>query len=210
MGAVDLLRRARNAVRRAAKRAALKRRSRIPPVKIVIGSASIAVRGWTLTDIEQLNVLDEHDWSAYFAPDSVDAILAEHVWEHLTAEEGARAAANCWRYLKAGARLRVAVPDGCHPDEQYREWVRPGGSGSGADDHKVLYTWRSLQELFEKAGFETRLLEYFDEQGRFHAQDWDPDDGMVRRSARYDERNRDGTLRYTSIIIDAVKSESTT
>lgn len=50
-----------------------------------------------------------------------------------------------------------------------------------------------------------QLLEYFDENGMFHAQNWDMSDGYVRRSIRYDNRNSDGKPVYTSLIIDAVK-----
>jgi predicted SAM-dependent methyltransferase len=49
------------------------------------------------------------------------------------------------------------------------------------------------------------MLEHFDEQGVFHATEWDPLEGMIERSARFDDRNKNGTLAYTSIIIDAIK-----
>jgi predicted SAM-dependent methyltransferase len=163
--------------------------------------------GWIATDVGQLNILVERDWDRYFRADSIEAILAEHVWEHLTKDEATTAAGLCFRYLKAGGWLRIAVPDGFHPDPAYLATVRPGGSGPGAKDHKVLYNIRSLTALLETSGFQTRALEYFDERGHFHAHDWKPEDGMVRRSARFDHRNRGGELRYTSIIVDAVKPE---
>lgn len=183
----------------------LKRQARKRPLRIVLGSGEVPVPGWVLTDIDQLNVLQAGDWEAYFSADSVDAILAEHVWEHFSAEDAVTAAGLCWKYLCPGGRLRVAVPDGYHPDEDYRAAVAPGGSGPGAMDHQVLYTWITLRTVFERAGFEVALLEYFDEQGRFHAAAWDPEDGKIRRSARFDPRNRQGVLRYTSIILDAIK-----
>jgi predicted SAM-dependent methyltransferase len=161
--------------------------------------------GWIATDVNQLNILVERDWDRYFRVNSIEAILAEHVWEHLTQDEAATAAGLCLRYLKASGWLRIAVPDGFHPDPAYLAAVRPGGSGPGAKDHKVLYNIRSLTELLEAAGFQTRALEYFDERGQFHAHDWNPENGMVRRSARFDQRNQGGELRYTSIIVDAVK-----
>lgn len=141
----------------------------------------------------------------YFQKDSVDRILGEHVWEHLTLEDGAVAAATCFTFLKKGGRLRVAVPDGFHPDENYIEFVKPGGLGAGADDHKVLYNYQTFSRIFEQAGFRVELLEYFDENGIFHAQNWDMSDGYIHRSIRYDSRNSDGKPVYTSLIIDAVK-----
>lgn len=203
---LDGLRNVRDTVRRMRKRAALRRQSRRSrPLRIVIGWGGVPVEGWILTDIEQLNILNERDWRTYFSPGSIDSILAEHIWEHLTIADGVRAAELCRMFLREGGRLRVAVPDGCHPSLEYRESARPGGHGLGADDHKVLYTWQTLRDVFERAGFRTRFLEYFDEHGVFHATDWNPADGVVRRSERFDPRNRDGKKNYTSIILDAVK-----
>ena len=177
------------------------------PLKIVLGSSRVHVGDWLLTDMDQLDITVERDWKRYFTPDSVDAILAEHVWEHLTPDQAAAAARHCFAYLRPGGRLRVAVPDGLHPDPEYIDAVRPMGSAEGSDDHKVLYTCDSLNSLLEAAGFQTRVLECFDSRGQFVSVDWDPKDGMVRRSARFDPRNEDGVLRYTSIIIDALKPE---
>jgi predicted SAM-dependent methyltransferase len=81
--------------------------------------------------------------------------------------------------------------------------VKINGSGCGAKDHKVLYTYKSLKRLFETAGFKVTLQECFDDAGEFHQTDWSPADGKIRRSKRFDERNKDGALNYTSIILDA-------
>jgi predicted SAM-dependent methyltransferase len=173
--------------------------------RIVVGSSGIFEPGWIPTEIEVLNLLRPADWKKFVSENSLAAILSEHVWEHLTTEEGAVAANTCLTYLRPGGYLRLAVPDGFNPDPDYREWVRPGGSGPGANDHKTLYTHESLGRLLSNAGFQVELLEYFDVAGQFHFTDWDPADGMIHRSRRFDERNHDGQLRYTSLIIDAVK-----
>jgi predicted SAM-dependent methyltransferase len=131
--------------------------------------------------------------------------LAEHVWEHLTEKEAYQAAKNCFLFLKPSGYIRVAVPDGYHPSLDYIKAVEPGGSGLGSDDHKVLYNYRTLAHILESADFEVKLLEYFDEEGKFHIEDWHDDDGLITRSSKYDERNIDGRLNYTSIIIDAFK-----
>jgi predicted SAM-dependent methyltransferase len=177
----------------------------LSPRRFVLGASSTFEKGWIPTEVEALDILREEDWRRFFQPGSIDALLAEHVWEHLTGEEALLGAELCYRYIKPGGYLRVAVPDGNHPDPQYIEWVKPGGSGAGADDHKILYTYRSLGKLFERAGFEVRLLEYFDERGKFHYREWSPDQGLVHRSKRFDKRNRGGRLAYTSVILDAVK-----
>jgi len=78
-----------------------------------------------------------------------------------------------------------------------------------ADDHRVLYNHRSFADLFVAAGFEVSLLEYHDDRGVFHAVDWDPADGLVRRSRRFDDRRRPGGFTYTSLILDARKPAGT-
>jgi len=175
------------------------------PLNVVIGASDVYQKGWVGTDISHLNLLVQRDWETYFTENSIDALLAEHVWEHLEAEDAYVAAKNCYRYLKPGSALRVAVPDGFHPSPEYVNQVRPGGSGLGADDHRVLYNYRTLTDVFTRAGFSVDLLEYFDETGSFHQKPWDPEKGLILRSRRYDERNKDGKLKYTSLIIDAAK-----
>jgi predicted SAM-dependent methyltransferase len=176
-----------------------------PSVRIVVGSSGIFTPGWIPTEIEYLNLLRPSDWQLFFSPGSLEAVLAEHVWEHLTPAEGATAAKICFDYLRPGGRLRLAIPDGFNPDPDYREWVRPGGTGAGANDHKVLYTHETLGRLLTEVGFKVELLEYFDIAGKFHFTDWDPADGMIHRSRRFDERNSNGRLGYTSLVVDAYK-----
>jgi len=173
--------------------------------RIVIGSSGTAPEGWVSTDREVLDLVREDSWLRYFGFDSLDAILAEHVWEHLSADDAVRSARTCYRFLKPGGYLRAAVPDGLHPDPAYVEQVRPGGCGPGADDHKVLYDYASFSKVFALAGFSVRLYEYFDRNGEFRFADWNPADGLIRRSMRFDERNSPQHLAYTSIVVDAIK-----
>ena len=175
-------------------------------LKLVVGAERVFDGGWIPTDIEYLNFLNKCHWKRYFKKNSIDAILAEHVWEHLTIEDGLMAAKQCFQYLKPGGYLRVAVPDGYHPDPEYIEWIKPGGVGSYSYDHQVLYNYKTFRDVFEKAGFKVNLLEYFDQEGKFHFIEWDPLEGTIHRSRRFDDRNKDGNLRYTSIILDAYKN----
>jgi predicted SAM-dependent methyltransferase len=173
--------------------------------KIIIGSAGISRPGWLATDKDTLDIVDRKSFLRYWEPGSIDTFMAEHVWEHLTEEEAIHANANCYEFLRPGGRLRIAVPDGFHPNPVYIDYVRPGGTGAGADDHKVLYNYQSLNEQLEKQGFSVNLLEYWDELGQFHFKEWTSEDGHIVRSKRYDPRNQDGSLTYTSLIVDAVK-----
>jgi predicted SAM-dependent methyltransferase len=179
------------------------------PRRIVIGSSGWFDFGWIPTEQHFLDLTKPADWARHFPPNSLDAMLAEHVWEHLTADEAHSAVKTCFTYLKPGGYLRIAVPDGHHPSPTYLEWVRVGGAWGGQlnNDHKVLYTYKTLVALFENAGFRVELYEYFDEAGAFHYREWDPRQGKIRRSKRFDKLNRDGSLTYTSIVLDAFKPQ---
>jgi predicted SAM-dependent methyltransferase len=184
-----------------------------PVKRIIAGANDTQFDGWLPTNRDILDLLVESDWATYLKPNSLDAILAEHVWEHLSKNEAVVAATNCFRFLKPGGYLRVAVPDGLHPAPDYIEWVRPGGNGPGSDDHKVLYTYDTFRKVFTSAGFDVSLCEYYDEHGEFHSIDWDPTEGMIRRSRRFDKVTFDrsksgGDFDFTSIILDARKSTS--
>ena len=80
--------------------------------------------------------------SAYIAgrKNSISNILAEHVFEHLDFQQGVIAINNCYEYLEVGGSIRIAVPDGNFPNEDYIKYVKPNGTGLGAMDHKILYT----------------------------------------------------------------------
>jgi len=174
-------------------------------LKIVIGAGGEHEKGWVPTDIDFLNLLRESDWNRFFKPGSIEMMVAEHVWEHLTLEESLLALRNCFAYLRPGGHLRIAVPDGNHPNADYIEMVKPGGYGYGSHDHKVLYSISSLSELLEKVGFKAKGLEYFDENHNFVFAEWDPSDGKIRRSKRFDPRNSANEIIYSSLIVDAIK-----
>jgi predicted SAM-dependent methyltransferase len=176
------------------------------PIRVVVGSAGIKDKQWITTNMQYLNLLDDSHWRRAFRDHPVDAILAEHVWEHLTVDEGRRAAVQCFKYLRPGGYVRVAVPDGNHPDPEYIRWVDVGGVGPGASDHKVLYTYDSLRDVFAGAGFAVNLLEYYDEFGQFHAVPWDQARGHIHRCRARGEQSINGRpVNYTSIILDATK-----
>lgn len=174
-------------------------------IRLNLGAGGTILSGWIGTEIYSLNITRWADWENLLSGRLTDALLAEHVWEHLTDEQTALANRNCFTFLRPGGHLRLAVPDGLHPDASYREHVRPGGTGPGADDHKVLYDYRLMSARLEATGFRVRLLEYWDEQGKFHAAAWDSCDGHIARSRHHDERNQGGKLAYTSLIVDAIK-----
>lgn len=160
---------------------------------------------WFSCDIDILDITKKENWKYLLGKRKISNLFAEHVWEHLTDEDTISANSNCYEFLQKGGKLRLAVPDGYHPDASYIDYVKPGGHGAGADDHKILYTYKSMSERLEKIGFTVVLLEYWDENGKFHSKSWSEEDGKVRRSQYNDNRNSSGVLKYTSLIVDAIK-----
>ena len=176
------------------------------PVKLIIGAGSQMYPGWIPTQKEDLNLLNRQDWVASFSQRKVDMFLCEHVWEHLTLEEAKSAAALCYEFLKPGGSLRVAVPDANFPDADYQRMVHADvPPGHPAEDHKTAYTYHNFVDVFSEAGFEVDLLEYCDDEGRFHYNQWDIERGLIYRSLMFDHRNRDGSLGFVSLIVDAIK-----
>lgn len=175
-------------------------------LQIIIGSAKTKYENWLATNIECLNILKVSSFESLLGEKQVDRFLAEHVFEHIRYDDAIVGLKNCNRFMKPGGTIRIAVPDGFHPNPDYIDMVKPGGYGWGSDDHKLLYTYKSLSRLLEEAGFKVRLLEYYDEAGEFHYNDWKSEDGHVMRSMRYDKRFHE-PLGYSSLIIDGIKSE---
>ncbi len=184
-----------------------------PSLKVVIGSGGVFEKGWVPTNMETINATVEADWLKYFKPNSIDIVMGEHVWEHLSPADSATTARIIYKFLKPNGRLRIAVPDGLHPDPKYIKRVDIETNPERIhlpEAHKVLYTYKTITSLFESIGFKVNLLEYYDEKGEFHATNWDPADGKIYRSKRFKFERKDvsilGMPNYTSLIVDAVKS----
>ncbi len=173
-------------------------------IYLVLGAGPTEYKKWFSTDINTLDVTKEEDYQKYFKSKKIKKILAEHVLEHLTTDEIMKMNRNIYKYSDDDVNIRIAVPDGFHSDSNYINTVKPGGSGEGAEDHKHLFDYRSLSQIFEETGFEPILIEYWDENGEFHS-NYDDDNGFVKRSFKNDKRNADGKPHYTSLIIDFKK-----
>lgn len=177
-------------------------------MKVIIGAGKTDILGWMATQESDLNILNEKDWLKHFKFESIDVLLAEHVWEHLTFEEGVQAALNCYKFLKPGGYIRSAVPDINFDNAWYQNMVQVGGPGPEdhpASSHKIVYDYSRFAQVYERAGFKVNLLEYCDVDKKFHYNYWNPDDGMIGRSYRYDSRNSTNKLGMVSIILDAKK-----
>jgi predicted SAM-dependent methyltransferase len=171
-------------------------------MKLVIGAASTRYDGWVMTDLPVLDALRAADWRRIFRRGSIDRILAEHVIEHWSADQFRLFLRLVRPFLSEQGFMRIAVPDGFHPDVAYINHVKPGGTGPGADDHKVLYDYVSMTRILSEQQYGFELLEYFDERHQFHRCPWDAGDGFIQRSVDHDDRNRERPLSYTSLILD--------
>ncbi|PLT28117.1 class I SAM-dependent methyltransferase [Peribacillus deserti] len=178
-------------------------------IKVVIGAGEYNNNpGWLHTQEDELNLLNLTTWDEKFDENSITAILAEHVWEHLTYEEGIAAAQHCYKFLKPSGYIRCAVPDGFFRNDEYQKIVKVGGPGPKdhpAASHKIVHNYKILSAMFESAGYEVRLLEYCDEEGNFHTSEWDGNEGVIFRSKRFDPRNQGETPVFPSLIVDAIK-----
>lgn len=173
-------------------------------LNIIIGAHNTNYENWLPTNIENLNLLDQAAFQNLFEEKKASRFLAEHVFEHITYDDAFIALKNCYQYMKKGGTIRIAVPDGFHPNPDYINMVKPGGTGEGAHDHKLLYDYKKLSKVLEDAGFKAIPLEYYDEQGHFHFSEWDSKDGHVHRSKRYDKRFNE-PIGYSSLIVDGIK-----
>lgn len=104
-----------------------------------------------------------------FAGDSVDHIYSSHMFEHLTWEQSLVVAKECFRVLRPGGVLRIAVPDlrtmieryqrdssdnasqgfvaSLHLRGTWRDILHPGAN------HAQMFDARSLLHLLRQAGF---------------------------------------------------------
>ncbi len=129
-------------------------------LRIIIGAGDQRYPGWTDTQKEDLDLLQPASWTARYRAGTIDALLCEHVWEHLTEAEGRAAARVCFEFLRPGGYLRVAVPDRNFPNPEYQRGVQVGGPGAmdhPAADHKIVYDYRFLADVLEGAGFEVDI-----------------------------------------------------
>lgn len=176
-------------------------------LRIIVGAGPVTQLGFIALQESDLDITKPEQWAQLFEPNSIDAIVAEHVFEHLTLNEGYQAMRNCYQYLKSGGTLRIAVPDGFHPDDKYIAWVMPG-TGYNGDDHKVLFDYQILASMMRQAGFFLDYKEFWNERGEFYSEPMGVERGEMRRTSQDLWAKflsvRVGAI-YTSLVIDGIK-----
>lgn len=92
----------------------------------------------------------------HFSDNSVNFILANHVFEHLTVSEGIKLLKDCYSILKSGGSIVITVPDYTKTpknDCELESKIILGDVSSQYGRHKSLYSILQLQDIFQKAGF---------------------------------------------------------
>lgn len=83
--------------------------------KLQIGCGDNILEGWLNTDLNSLKKLNVAHLDAGktfpFADNTFDFIFSEHIFEHLTFEQGLIMLSESYRTLKTGGFFRIAVPD---------------------------------------------------------------------------------------------------
>ena len=177
-------------------------------LKIIVGAAESHQKDWFSTNEQWLDITKEIDWTRLFRDKMIlTHVVAEHVFEHLTPNETHKALCNICRHLNDGGRIRIAVPDGYNPSEEYIEHVRVGGRGDDAADHKQLMDQDSLKKYLMDAGLSSiEVVEGHDKDGFLTSNSWSSENGYIRRS-RQNEDSVDWGFpdASTSLIVDAWK-----
>lgn len=122
-----------------------------------------------------------HDLGCFpwpFADGSADALIASHILEHFTKAEGRAFLRQCYRILKPGGFLAIAVPDmdrfidakltGNYTPLEGYYWTDLnhllGGDSREPNAfmrHRYMYTWESLAWTLQETGFDPRPV-FFD------------------------------------------------
>jgi len=131
--------------------------------KIQFGCGGNRLTGWENYDMEV-----DITKPLPFENDSVDAILAEHVVEHVTIQEAWNFFEECLRILKSGGVMRIAVPSASKifnlADQEYFDFIKQNGWGEANlkdsvrsiifnHGHQTIWEIKSLEAIIQCQGF---------------------------------------------------------
>jgi hypothetical protein len=168
-------------------------------MKLNLGSGTQILKGWTGVDIFKAEIqynLRKFPWP--WDAGSASEILASHILEHFTREQGVQFLEECHRILEPYGRLHIAVPDmdkfiDCHLTGDFTPLQGYGWTDlnylCGGDEreifdhnkHKYMYCFASLAYTLLDLGF----------------------GGIVRRVKPLDFDNP--AYAHLSLYVDAVK-----
>ena len=182
-------------------------------VNLILGAALTKQKGWFSTNEEWFNIVQKTHWERLFnSKKRVKRVLAEHVFEHLTLDEMRKALNLIYKNMVYGGSLRIAVPDGNNPNQEYRNHCGINGIGADASDHKQFITFELLSHEVEKIGFKFKLKEGYMQNNKLISEKINFELGTVMRSRR-NKNNiefKEGWSFHdanTSLIIDCFKNQ---
>lgn len=179
-------------------------------IKIIIGAALTNQKGWYSTNEEWLDVSNSKDWHILFKDKNiVSKVVAEHVFEHLSEKKMRYAINLIYKYLKKDGTLRIAVPDGNHPDPIYRSYTGIKGLGADASDHKQFIKYEFIRDILIECGFKANIKEGYLMNGKLVRSDISSELGFIKRTRSNKNLNKNYGWNFidsnTSLIIDAIK-----
>jgi len=137
------------------------------PLKLHLGCGWLHKDGWVNVDLfmTRADIVWNLAGGIPLRDNSVDAILHEHLMEHLTLQQGYALAQECLRVLKPGGRLRIGVPDAGACVASYAgladpDWANSQPTGLIAvqalfyeHGHRAMYDAQTLTLMCRAAGF---------------------------------------------------------
>lgn len=143
-----------------------------------LGAGGHVLPGYRSVDLagaDYLHDLSRRPWP--FDTGSVEALLASHVLEHFDKHEGRLFLRECWRILRPGGVLALAVPDmdrfitarltGDFTPLGGYSWTDLNALCGGgehepnpAQRHRYMYSWESLAYALAAEGFEAEAVPF--------------------------------------------------
>lgn len=180
-------------------------------VNLIIGAALTKQKGWFSTNEDWLDITKKEHWDRLFnSKVRVKRVLAEHVFEHLTVDEMRVSLNLIYENMIEGGSLRIAVPDGNNPNQEYIDNCGINGIGADALDHKQFLTYEFLSNEVKKVGFKISLIEGYLRNKKLVSKKPNKDLGLVMRSRsnKKFQNSKEGwnfVDSNTSLILDCFK-----
>lgn len=138
-------------------------------LKLNLGAGGDIKEGWRNLDItfappNYINIAEPLP----FADTTVDVIYSSHTVEHVDSPTALRFFDECFRVLKPGGVVRIAVPSvsriAAQADQQYLSWLGTSGFGEATlqsalrnivlnHGHKSCWSFDILESVLQAAGF---------------------------------------------------------
>lgn len=141
-------------------------------------------------------------------PDNlVDRILTEHFLEELAIEDIDKLLKDCFRLLKPGGFMRIAVPDYNNPIDPVNRECLAKGKDPRWPENLTLPTYDLMRNIVKNSPFSNYKFYHYWDNGEFIRQKIDYSLGMIKRTPDNDIRDKapNRELSITSIVLDLFK-----